>query len=58
MKVLRANEVSRMLGISKATLWRWARQPDFPRPRKLGARAVGWLQSEIEQWLKDRPDAA
>jgi len=26
----------------------------FPKPIKLGARAVGWLESEIEEWLQAR----
>ncbi|GHU34848.1 Mu phage lytic protein AlpA [Betaproteobacteria bacterium] len=25
--------------------------PTFPRPIKLGARAVGWIESEIDAWL-------
>jgi prophage regulatory protein len=26
----------------------------FPRPIPLTARAVGWLQSDIEQWIAER----
>ena len=28
--------------------------PTFPRPIRLGARAVGWLEHEIDGWLKSR----
>lgn len=27
---------------------------EFPRPRKLGIRRVGWLQSEVEAWILSR----
>tara|TARA_R100000900_G_scaffold536_1_gene921 strand:+ start:194545 stop:194667 length:123 start_codon:yes stop_codon:yes gene_type:complete len=26
----------------------------FPKPISLGARAVGWIQSDIEKWLDSR----
>ena len=27
---------------------------DFPAPIKLGARAVGWVETEVAQWLEGR----
>jgi prophage regulatory protein len=30
---------------------------EFPKPRKLGARRVGWLQSEVEAWITSRKAA-
>ena len=26
----------------------------FPKPVKLGARAVGWVESEVTTWLESR----
>lgn len=26
----------------------------FPKPVKLGRRAVGWVESEIQQWIEQR----
>jgi prophage regulatory protein len=26
----------------------------FPKPVSLGARAVGWIENQIDQWLESR----
>jgi prophage regulatory protein len=28
--------------------------PTFPKPISIGARAVGWIESEISEWLASR----
>jgi prophage regulatory protein len=37
---------------SRSTLRRWEHLGIFPRRRKLGPNRVGWLQVEVEEWLK------
>ena len=56
-KILRRSEVQRVTGLSKATIWRLVKMGDFPRPIRLGARAVGWKSSEIADWIESRPRA-
>ena len=57
-RVLRPKEIRQLLGgISKSTLWRWISENQFPRPLKLGERAVGWRESTVEAWLDSRPAA-
>ena len=57
-RIVRPKEVRELLGnISKSTLWRWIAKERFPRPMKLGERAVGWRQSTINEWLDSRPAA-
>ena len=41
-------------GISQATLYRWMKTQGFPRPKKLGPRAVGWVKFEVDAWLDSR----
>lgn len=31
-----------------------SRTPGFPRQIKIGARASGWLRSEVDQWIAER----
>jgi len=54
LEIVRKREVCEMLGVSPATLWRWTRRQDFPAPVKLGPNTVGWLVSEINDWVVAR----
>lgn len=55
-RVLRAPTVEQMLGISAATLLRYERTVEgFPRRRRIGPNVVGWLESEIVEFLRSRP---
>lgn len=57
-QILRERDVLAMLGISKATLWRWRRAGDFPAPLQLGPNTVAWRGEDIAAWLESRPAAA
>jgi predicted DNA-binding transcriptional regulator AlpA len=41
---------------SYPTIWNWMRQepPKFPRSRNTGGKAA-WLESEVEEWIRNRP---
>ncbi|RNC70147.1 MAG: AlpA family phage regulatory protein [Desulfuromonadales bacterium] len=55
MKILRWPKVEEKTGISRTTAWRLAREGKFPAARKLtGARAVGWSEEEIDEWMASR----
>ena len=56
-RILRAREVLEVVGFSRATLWRRVKAGEFPAPIRLGSRAVGWYQREIDEWLASRPRA-
>jgi prophage regulatory protein len=52
--VLRWPEVAKIIPISRSHAHALAAQGKFPKPIKLGPRASGWLESEINTWLSDR----
>jgi prophage regulatory protein len=52
--VLRWPEVQARIPISRSHAHALAAQGKFPKPIKLGARASGWLESEVNSWLEDR----
>lgn len=51
---VRAKGVAELLGVTPLTVWRWARNPDFPRPRRLSARCTVFDAREVEAWRDAR----
>ena len=57
-RLIRLPEVLRMTGLGRATLFALVKARDFPRPVRLGARAVAWWYSEVLAWMRSRPIAS
>jgi prophage regulatory protein len=53
-RVLRLPEVLARVGLGRSYIYKLISQGDFPRPIKLGPRASGWLEFEIDCWLEQR----
>lgn len=52
---LRPKQAAEYVGISIATIWRWAKvRPDFPRPRKIGPNATVWMRDDLDSFLAQR----
>jgi prophage regulatory protein len=56
-KILRLNGVLDAIGVKKSSIYQWIRDGKFPPPVRLGARSVGWRQSDIDAWLESRQSA-
>ena len=54
LSILRRKQVEKRTGLSRSTIYLRIQQGEFPKPVNLGARAVGWLENEIEAWLTER----
>jgi prophage regulatory protein len=54
---LRFEAVKTQTGLSRTTIHRLVKSGDFPAPKRLGVRAVGWLSSDVARWREGRPDA-
>ncbi len=57
MRILRLDEVKSKTGLSKSAIYSRVSQGTFPRPRALGPKASGWVESEIDKWIETRPIA-
>ncbi len=55
--ILRRPQVEQRTGLSRSTLYQYIQDGQFPRPVSLGARAVGWLESEVNAWIAARAKA-
>ncbi|MCY4652261.1 MAG: AlpA family transcriptional regulator [Dehalococcoidia bacterium] len=58
MKVLRLPAVLERIGLSRSTLWRLISDGQFPAPIRLGPRATGWIEEEVDDWISSRERAA
>lgn len=52
--VIRLPEVRSRTGLSRSSIYAMMSSGAFPKPVKLGARAVGWLEAEVGDWLNSR----
>jgi prophage regulatory protein len=57
-RILRRPEVEARCGLSRSTIYVMIAEGTFPRPVRLGKRAVGWPESAIAEWLESRTSDA
>lgn len=53
--IVRIAGVMTRTGLPRSTLYAQVKRGDFPRPIKLGVRAVGWRVEDVEAWIAARP---
>jgi prophage regulatory protein len=54
-RILRVPEVQSFTGVSRSALYSMLRRGEFPRPVKIGDRAIGWRQTDLEAWIESLP---
>lgn len=54
-KIIRVEQVIELVQLSRTTIWRMERENQFPQRVRLGTKAMGWKEAEIESWLAQRP---
>ncbi|WP_037029511.1 MULTISPECIES: AlpA family transcriptional regulator [unclassified Pseudomonas] len=54
MKIIRLSGVIETTGLARSTIYNLTSEGGFPRPVPLVGRSVGWLESEIQDWIKGR----
>ncbi len=60
LTILRRKQVESRTGLSRSSIYARLRHnpkrpvdydPTFPKPVSVGAKAVGWIEAEIEAWI-------
>ena len=51
---LRRKQVEARTGLARSTIYLYIKAGTFPRPVPLGPRAVGWLESDVSNWIAER----
>lgn len=54
--ILKRKQVQDRTGVSRSGIYQKIADGTFPKPITLGPRAVGWLESSIDQWIQGRID--
>ena len=53
-RVLRLPQVCLATGLGRSFIYQLQAQNRFPKRIKIGVRAVGWLENEVQEWLAGR----
>ncbi len=56
--ILRLPAVLERTGLSRSTVYLMVSKNKFPPPVSLGERAVGWVESQIDQWVDEKITAS
>ena len=56
-KIYRLPEVMTLTGLSRSSIYLRIAKQEFPKPLKLGRRAVGWTEDAIVDWQKTLMEA-
>jgi prophage regulatory protein len=52
--IIRLPTVKARTGLSRSTIYLRISEGRFPKPVSLGSRAVGWIETEVNDWLAER----
>ena len=53
-QIIRLKDVIALTALSRSTIYLRMVQGKFPKKINLGSRAVGWLSSEVNEWIEER----
>jgi prophage regulatory protein len=54
LTILRRKQVEAKTGLSRSSIYDAVKAGTFPAPVNLGARAVGWIAGEVDNWIAQR----
>ncbi len=56
MRYIRFKELRKSIPLGRTTIWRMMREGRFPQSRRIGKMAAAWLESEVEEWTRQRAE--
>lgn len=54
MRIIRLKEVIDSTGLARSTIYKYIAENTFPKSVSLGDRCVGWVDSEVHDWILAR----
>lgn len=55
-KILKLPDVMGRCALSRSSIYAYIQNGKFPKPIRLGERAVGWMEAEISAWIEQRAE--
>jgi prophage regulatory protein len=56
-RIFRMKDICQAYGLSRSTIYRMVEGGIFPKPIKIGAKAVGWCSEDLDAWFNARREA-
>jgi len=53
-KIFRMQELTKIIGLSKASIYRLIKTNKFPAPIQISSRCVGFVSDDIYKWIDER----
>lgn len=53
-RIVRERECKQLTGLARTTRYMMEKAGNFPTRRQLGGRSMGWMLSEVSEWLSSR----
>lgn len=47
-------DLAKRFGVSRATIWRWTKSNQFPKPTRFSACCTRWNLEDVEKWQSAR----
>ena len=54
MRIIRLKEVTHLTGLARSTIYKYIGEGRFPVAVSLGDRSIGFLESEVQEWILAR----
>jgi prophage regulatory protein len=57
MNIITLDRVTEKTTLGRSTVYAYMKDRKFPASVRLGDRHVGWVESEVDEWVKARVEA-
>ncbi len=57
-RLIDIKEVSSLIGLKRATVYKYIKDKGFPKPIKLGSRASRWSYNQVMEWIEQQKATA
>ena len=58
LQIIRLPQVCNVTGLRRSMIYQLEAEQGFPKRIKIGIRAVGWIESEVQAWVASRVEAS